>query len=244
MMRKSTIGMNLLLWLFAGALLAQPQMTVPVDSLDFGYAPQGYKINCRFWLYSSGHDTLKIANVRTSCGCTQAPLDKRIVAPGDSTPVEIIFNTGSYRGKVTKMAYISTNAGTEEKKVTITTEVLPSADSTFPVVITPSALDLAQWVGKKSGEMKFQIKNVSTSELEPQLITSSLDMFKVKLPKRLKPGESAEGEVVLTSDVPSTPVSKSFTFTLNDVPKSRFTVPVNSGSIVHPSTPSPAPTNH
>jgi len=236
MFAKSTMLMNLLLWLFVGAVGAQPQVSLPVDSLDFGYSPQGYKINCRFWLYSNGRDTLKITNVRTSCGCTQAPLDKKIVPPGDSTVVEVIFNTGQYRGRVSKAAYITTNAGTEERRVTITTEVLPRMDSTFPIIITPSALDLTQLSGKKHREMKFQIKNVSTSELVPQLITSSLDMFTVQLPKRLKPGESAEGEIILTADVPSAPVTKSFTFALNDVPKSRFTIPVNSTAPVQGTT--------
>jgi len=227
MFARSSVFVNLLSLLsLAGTVLAQPRMTLPVTSMNFGYAPQNGKISCRFRLYSSGQDTLRITNVRTSCGCTQAPLDKKVVPPGDSTEVEVVFNTGQYSGKVTKTAYIATNTGEPEKQVTITAEVLTHADSTFPVIIKPCILDLIQSREKNHREMKFSIQNVSAAELVPQMVAFPGEMFDVRLPKRIKPGESAEGVVKLSPSGEAAGFTKSFTFALNDERRSTFTVPV------------------
>ena len=41
-----------------------PQLTVSMDSFDFGRVPQGSSISHVFWLKNTGGDTLKIADVK------------------------------------------------------------------------------------------------------------------------------------------------------------------------------------
>jgi len=41
-----------------------PQLTVSMDSFDFGRVPQGASISHVFWLKNTGGDTLKIADVK------------------------------------------------------------------------------------------------------------------------------------------------------------------------------------
>lgn len=65
-MKKYT-GIGLLLAfliLSAGNILAEPQLTIPESIFDFGLVPQNSTISHVFWLYSTGTDSLKIANVR------------------------------------------------------------------------------------------------------------------------------------------------------------------------------------
>lgn len=50
--------------LSAGAVLAEPQLTIPESLFDFGLVPQNSTISHIFWLHSTGTDSLKIANVR------------------------------------------------------------------------------------------------------------------------------------------------------------------------------------
>ncbi len=48
--------------LFAAAYGA-PRLTMPETVFDFGFAPQNATISHKFWLISSGEDTLKILKV-------------------------------------------------------------------------------------------------------------------------------------------------------------------------------------
>lgn len=50
-------------------------------------------------LTNNGEDTLRIASIETSCGCTSTVIDQRILQPGESTRITAIFNKGKRRGK-------------------------------------------------------------------------------------------------------------------------------------------------
>lgn len=43
--------------------VGEPELTIPQPSFDFGLVPQNTVVAHRFWLYSTGTDTLKILNV-------------------------------------------------------------------------------------------------------------------------------------------------------------------------------------
>jgi len=51
------------LFAFAGPLAAQPKLSIPDSIFDFGFSPQNAKISHRFWLHSTGTDSLKIIKV-------------------------------------------------------------------------------------------------------------------------------------------------------------------------------------
>ncbi|MCD6595980.1 DUF1573 domain-containing protein [bacterium] len=79
-------------------------------SFDFGFAPQGNsKLVHVFVIRNSGEDTLTITKVRPTCGCTAAPLEKKILAPGEKTDLKIIFRTRGYKRKTTKAVKIQSN---------------------------------------------------------------------------------------------------------------------------------------
>jgi hypothetical protein len=49
--------------LISGIINAAPRLTLPETSFDFGYVPQHSKISHKFWLISSGDDSLKIIKI-------------------------------------------------------------------------------------------------------------------------------------------------------------------------------------
>ena len=132
----------LMLALFTGSAQAVPKMVLEETQFDFGYVPQQAKITHVFWLKSVGDDSLKILKVTPGCGCTKAPLEKSIIAPGDSAKLEIIFSTKKYKNRVSKSPRILTNEGQTEKNIRISTHVVTRPDSTYAVVISPYKLDL------------------------------------------------------------------------------------------------------
>jgi len=205
---------------------AQPVLKMTVENFDFGFTPQNAAVSYDFWLYSTGKDTLKITRVKTSCGCTKAPLEKDVLAPGDSTRLEIIFTTGRYKNKVRKSIYVTTNSDQVARQVVIMSNILIRPDSTYPVVIKPYKLNISQLSEKIRDELKFTITNVSDRDLKPFLVAYPQDLFEIKLPKEIKAGEKAEGVLKLKKANLNKGFKKSFTIELNDENKSRFTIPV------------------
>jgi hypothetical protein len=205
---------------------AQPVLKTPVEKFDFGFTPQNATVSYDFWLHSDGRDTLKITRVKTSCGCTKAPLDKNVLAPGDSTRLRIIFNTGRFKNTVRKSINVNTNSDQTASQLLIMSNILIRPDSTYPVVIKPYKLNISQFSEKIRDEMTFNITNVSDRDLNPSLVTFPKDLFEVILPKEIKAGENARGVLKLKKAGLNEEFKKSFTFELNDEKKTRFTIPV------------------
>lgn len=205
---------------------AAPRLTLPETVFNFGYAPQNAKISHRFWLISTGDDTLKILNIIPGCSCTRAPLDKSILASGDSTVVEIIFSTKTYRDRVNKSPKIQTNEGTPDKALKIIATVVTRPDSTFPIVIQPYKLDLSQKTKKRIDKIEFSIRNVSEQELKLNIVSIADDYFEVILPKSVKPGEVETARLQLRKSALDQAFEKSFTIKLSDDNGTRFTIPV------------------
>jgi len=85
-----------------------PKLKLAEASYDFGTVAQGAPVKHLFKFKNVGTDTLRIAQVKTSCGCTAAESSK-IIPPQKDGQIEVNFNTGSQMGKVSKTVYIFSN---------------------------------------------------------------------------------------------------------------------------------------
>lgn len=149
-----------------------------------------------------------------------------MIAVGDSTRLEIIFDTKSYTNVVMKSPQIETNEGPPNKFVRISANVVARPDSTYPVVIKPYKLDLTQFGEKVRSEIKFTINNLATSDLHPSVAFAPDQLMEVVLPKVIPAGKSAEGTVRLKKDALDKQIDKSITLQFDDEKQSRFTIPV------------------
>jgi hypothetical protein len=51
-----------------------------------------------------------LRNIRATCGCTAVQQGgNTTIKPGESSVIKATFNSGSYKGKVTKAIYVYTN---------------------------------------------------------------------------------------------------------------------------------------
>lgn len=153
-------------------------------------------------------------------------MQKKELAVGDSTQLEIIFLTSKRNGTQTKSPTIQTNEGPPLRRVTISTTVVPAPDSTYPVTFKPYKL----WVSRAGevdvDEAKFEITNVSDADLEISLVGQPPGYFEVMFPEKVKAGESAECKLKVNPEFLSDAFEKSITFEFSDNAHSRFTVPV------------------
>lgn len=76
---------------------------------DFGQALQGEVLKHDFTLKNESGKTLNISGINTSCGCTASKVEKTSLAPGESVPIEVSFDTKGYSGKVEQFVYVNTD---------------------------------------------------------------------------------------------------------------------------------------
>lgn len=60
--------------------------------------PDQEEARAEFIVTNKGEETVRIARVKTSCGCTGSILDKKIIPPGESTTITATFNKGKRQG--------------------------------------------------------------------------------------------------------------------------------------------------
>ncbi|MCA1761293.1 MAG: DUF1573 domain-containing protein, partial [Bacteroidales bacterium] len=76
---------------------------------DFGEMKQGEKKDHTFSLTNDGKSELIIRNVRSSCGCTAVAPSKKVIAPGESVPIKVTFDSRGKRGRQSKSITVITN---------------------------------------------------------------------------------------------------------------------------------------
>ncbi|HOP06135.1 MAG TPA: DUF1573 domain-containing protein [candidate division Zixibacteria bacterium] len=216
----------LLVLTLAAAVSAGPVLSVSEQDFNFGQAPQNAKISHIFWLRNTGDDTLRIINVKPGCGCTQAPLDKKLISPGDSACLEIIFSTKSYKGRVVKSPTIMTNEGGQPHRVRIHAVIQEQPNQSYPLILSPSAMDLVDLPGADQGKYRINFSNQSDQPLHFKMIDIPADLVAIDLPKELAVGANTDVTLEMTSVGQTKAFLKSLTFELDDPDTTRVTLPL------------------
>ncbi len=95
--------------LSAAELASAPVATFNTLAYDFGDIKQGEKKEYTFELKNSGKRELLIRNVRSSCGCTAVSPSKNVIAPGETAPVKVVFDSTGKKGRQSKTVTVITN---------------------------------------------------------------------------------------------------------------------------------------
>jgi len=76
---------------------------------DFGQARQGQILMHTFELKNESDKQITILNASASCGCTVPSIKNKVLLPGESTDIEVKFNTKGYSGEVKQYVYVNTD---------------------------------------------------------------------------------------------------------------------------------------
>lgn len=169
LMRGSFIGVAFLIVLCLSCLKTEevyegpPSIKFEDTLYNFGEISQGEQVTCTFKFKNVGGDTLRIAKVRKSCGCTSAKATKQILKPGGSGEIEVVFNSRGYSGNVTKTVHVHSN---DPKKSVVTLRI--SGRVIVDLLVQPRQINF--------GEV-YPGKSITKSV---RLIPKRLDELKVK----------------------------------------------------------------
>lgn len=214
------------LLVFSLSLLAGPAVEVSPSSFNFGKTIQRAQISHTFWVKSTGDENLIITKIEPGCGCTKAPIADTIIAPGDSTALEIILSTKSYRGFLSKRPYFLTNASEDKNELRIDAELIPNPADIGPVLSDPPLIDVSQFTDKPRRKAKFKLLNKSDKELKISLIDTAGKKFIVELPETIPAHETVEGTVIVNEDMIEAEFEQSFTILVDDDFATRISIPI------------------
>lgn len=85
------------------------ELTIEKRSHNFGDLKQGDKGEITLKLYNTGNEKLYINRIKTTCGCTAAILENKVIAPGEFTNLNIELDTNNRKGKLTRTVAIYSN---------------------------------------------------------------------------------------------------------------------------------------
>jgi len=96
---------------------SQPEVFFLETQHDFGKVVQGKVVEYTFQLENKGSSTLKISDIKTSCGCTAALLSKDSIEPGDKGTLKVELDTKNRSGKFSRTITVQTNDPKEPSKI-------------------------------------------------------------------------------------------------------------------------------
>lgn len=212
-----------------------PKIFLSEKEWDFGYIPQGSTVSHFFKIKNTGDDTLLIVKVRTGCACTYAPLKKDLLAPQDSTILEVIFNSKNYQGQKTMSVVIFSTDTSTLSDIYFTANI----ENEFPLVqIEPLQVKFDSLKIEKISPKKVIILNKSTSPLQVIIVEKPKDFIDFQLSqKSLNPKEKAEIMFQINQKAAPGPFRTNLTLDFSDgsagegSEKTRYTLPI-SGTII------------
>lgn len=122
--------------LLVGSLMAQsgPKIIFKKTNHDFGTVAEGPQITTEFNFKNEGDEPLILSNVKASCGCTVPNWPKEPILPGQSSQIEVKYNTQRRIGNFNKSITISSNADDAAKVIYIKGKVeAEPEEETMPV---------------------------------------------------------------------------------------------------------------
>jgi len=203
------------------AQLLGPKLVTQQDEYDFGDIKQGEKVTHVFVITNSGGDLLKITNVKASCGCTAALPEKNELAPGESTNLNVTFNSTGRIGKQKKLIRIESN-DPDNPQVIVTIKgnvVLSDVESaTYPVLhFSQTQHDFGKVKEGKVVEYTFNFENSGKSTLKIKDIKTSCGCTAALVSSEvLKPGEQGTLKVELDTSDRKGKMSRTITIKSND----------------------------
>jgi hypothetical protein len=86
-----------------------PRLAVEPVAFDFGRVLPERKLSRQFSLRNFGSADLAIERVSTTCGCTAALLDDKVVKPGGRATLRVTLETRNYSGRIRRSVLIKSN---------------------------------------------------------------------------------------------------------------------------------------
>lgn len=211
--------------LLSATLIAQiegPKIVAPQSEHDFGKINEGEIVSHNFVVYNRGDDTLTIARVKASCGCTAAKPSKNILLPGDSTSIKVEFNSKRRRGAQKKYVYVFSNdLKTPQLRLKFNANIVsPNTQVSYERPSIKLSKYNHNFGNVKEGavlDLKITVTNNGNGELKIKKVKSSCGCTAALLSSdNLKPNETSDLKIEFDTKNLSGQIARTITLFTND----------------------------
>lgn len=221
-MIRSVVMIVILAFITSYCQVVGPKISVQESEYTFGDINQNDIVRHSFQIANTGGDVLTILEVKASCGCTAATPDKKELKPGESTQINVTFNSKGRKGPQTKTITIKTN-DPESPVITLMIKgnviakenneqsgamiYLPEVQHDFGKVKEGEVVTYS-FTFQNKGKLPLEIKNIQTS---CGCTAAVVDQ------KNLNPGESSTIKVNLDTKNRQGRMTRTVTIVSNDM---------------------------
>jgi hypothetical protein len=118
---------------------ANPRLFVAEPEINFGEARSGEVLEKEFILENRGNETLKIRDIKTSCGCTTPENKSMIIQAGEKKALKVVLDLKDKTGPQNQYITLSSNDPDNKSfSLKISGEAVPD------ILVTPRTLNLMQ----------------------------------------------------------------------------------------------------
>lgn len=171
-----------------GVLSAQPKLEIiGGDKYDWGKVkPKDSPLKTKVIVKNTGNEDLKILNVKPSCGCTAAPIDKNLLKPNETATIDLSFNVGTNPGVNSKTLTITSNDPANGTKI-----FRLQAELVKPIVFSSQYFTFNNLKVGTESTSTITIENISGKDIKLSGIDINTKEVKINLKdgKVLKAGE-------------------------------------------------------
>jgi hypothetical protein len=172
------------------AISARGQLVFDQQEQSFKVKAEQESIVAKYRFTNSGKESVKIENVKTSCGCTAAGLKKTEYAPGESGEIEAKFTFGGRFGRQEKAIIVSTSQSKENPII-----LRLVVDIEDQIHIRP---ELVFWrVGEQPDPKKIEVTIGDNATVKILSVVSDNPSIKAEL-SEVKPGKEYEIQITPT----------------------------------------------
>lgn len=130
----------------ASAQLLKPQPKIACDKpkFEWGEADNTTKITHTFFIRNNGTGRLLISDVKKSCGCTEAEISSKNLAPGEEASLKVVLDLKNRRGKQAKNVKLYSNDPDQP-----VFQVDMNGIATSQIVVTPRVISLGNFASSE-----------------------------------------------------------------------------------------------
>ena len=188
-------------------------ISVSPGSIDMGAMEQNQEKEATITVTNQGAGLLIIKKVDADCGCTVPTLAKNELAYGESTVVNVKFNSKKFHGKVVKMVNIHSN---DPRQPVV--DILLTAMVNTPLIIDPATqrlgftrglggedrTDIFTFTATEDVDLEISCGHSRKGEFELKVINDyegnpRVSVLEVTLPGDSPPGKKRDGARVQTN---------------------------------------------
>lgn len=199
----------------ACSVMAGPEIEIENNIVEFGLVPQRAHFVHTFKVRSIGDEPLVIREIETFSDCLIVTLGKKVIPPGDSTFIHVVFDSQSYVGHRDRHPKVHTNAvntGIRMLRIHTKARVIENMEKLTPIHVTPHYLVASQYgdTGKRSYEVT--IVNSYDKHIPLTLAQADTTYYHLEFPTYVAPHDSARISITLNDLGLNTSFENSITF--------------------------------